>query len=73
MENLKIPAYSPLPGKVWNNQIGEGISLIYLKGVEHSACTMDDPPNGVPWCKVGENGTTLIIDDCNMETCKGMQ
>ena len=31
---------------------------------------MDDPPNGVPWCKVGENGTTLIYDDCNMETCE---
>ena len=72
MENLEIPAYSPSPGKVWNNQIGESISFIFSKGVEHSACTMDDPPNGVPWCKVGENGTTLIYDDCNMETCKGM-
>jgi len=44
---------------------------MFLKGVEHFACTMDDPPNGVPWCKVGENGTTLIYEDCNMETCKG--
>ena len=34
---------------------------------------MDDPPNGLPWCKVGQNGTTLIYEDCNMETCKSKQ
>ena len=29
MENLEIPAYSPSPGKVLNNQKGVGISLIF--------------------------------------------
>ena len=43
----------------------------FSKGVEHFACTMDDPPNGAPWCKVGENSTHLIYEDCNMDTCKG--
>ena len=46
--------------------------VLNIQGVEHSACTMDDAPNGVPWCKVGENGITLIYDDCNMDTCKGI-
>ena len=31
---------------------------------------MDDPPEGEPWCKVGENGTHLIYDNCNMDTCE---
>ena len=38
--------------------------------MEHTACTMDDPPEGKPWCKVGENATHLIYDNCNMDTCE---
>ena len=54
------------------NNVFKSAVLKVSKGVEHNACTMDDAPNGVPWCKVGENATHLIYEDCNMETCKGL-
>ena len=30
-----------------------------------------NPPNGLPWCKVGMHEKTMLYDDCNMDNCEG--
>ena len=45
-------------------------------GKTHDKCTREDPEdpnepwNGEAWCKVGEEGTTLVYDFCDMTKCE---
>ena len=47
-----------------------------INGKTHDLCTMEDPKDAdevfqnKPWCKVGQEGTTLVYDYCDMTKCK---